>query len=197
MTASLTCMEAWIYGDHYTDNFFMHFLHLKDWNFNAISMSPLIHAMACRHVVMLNCHCKIIWLHWLVLSDILWKIIDYVGDYLHLKNVSFRFEVCSHHWTWDCTTFQNFLSKIKKIQEEILSMWCKKNTAQQCQAGPWSTLIFKSWQVCNWLAKWLIMLGFMDIKQPRISWHSNISLVDYINICLKPCSIFKLINTWL
>ena len=27
---------------------FMHFLHLKDWNFNAISMSPLIHAMACR-----------------------------------------------------------------------------------------------------------------------------------------------------
>ena len=48
MTASLTCMEAWIYGDHYTDDFFMHFLHLKDWNFNAISISPLIHAMACR-----------------------------------------------------------------------------------------------------------------------------------------------------
>ena len=31
-------------------------------------------------------------------------------------------------------------------------------------AGPLSNLIFKSWQVCDWLAKWLIMLGFMDLR---------------------------------
>ena len=28
--------------------------------------------------------------------------------------------------------------------------------------------IFKSWQVCDWLAKWIIMLRFMDIRWPRI-----------------------------
>ena len=47
-----------------------------------------------------------------------------------------------------------------------------------CRAGPLSILIFKSWQVCDWLAKWLIMLEFMELNQPRVSWHSNIGRVD-------------------
>ena len=42
--------------------------------------------------------------------------------------------------TWDCTTFHNYFQFKKMIFK-----------------------IFKSWQVCNWLAKWLIMLGFMDL----------------------------------
>ena len=29
-------------------------------------------------------------------------------------------------------------------------------------------LIFKSWQVCDWFTKWLIMLGFMDLRWPRV-----------------------------
>ena len=37
--------------------------------------------------------------------------------------------------------------------------------------------IFKSWQVCDWLAKWLIVLGFMDLRWLRVYRHSNVSLV--------------------
>ena len=36
---------------------------------------------------------------------------------------------------------------------------------------------FKSWQVCGWLAKWFIMLGFMDLRQPRVYRRSNVGLV--------------------
>ena len=37
--------------------------------------------------------------------------------------------------------------------------------------------IFKSWQVCDWLAKWLIVLGFMDLRWPRVNQRSNVGLV--------------------
>ena len=43
--------------------------------------------------------------------------------------------------------------------------------------------IFKSWQVCDWLAKWIIMLEFMDLRWPRVFWRSSVGLVityDYI-----------------
>ena len=36
---------------------------------------------------------------------------------------------------------------------------------------------FKSWQVCDCLTKWLIMLGFIDLRQPRIVRSSNFGLV--------------------
>ena len=42
--------------------------------------------------------------------------------------------------------------------------------------------IFKSWQVCDWLAKWLIVLGFMDLRWPRVYRRSNVGLVDYVPI---------------
>ena len=38
--------------------------------------------------------------------------------------------------------------------------------------------IFKSWQVCDWLAKWLIVLGFMDLRWPRVYRRSNVGLVN-------------------
>ena len=48
----------------------------------------------------------------------------------------------------DCTTFQFlFMKSLKK------KMFFK---------------IFKSWQVCDWLAKWIIMLQFMDLRWPRV-----------------------------
>ena len=37
--------------------------------------------------------------------------------------------------------------------------------------------IFTSWQVCDWLAKWLIVLGFMDLRWPRVYRRSNVGLV--------------------
>ena len=40
-------------------------------------------------------------------------------------------------------------------------------------------MILKIWQVCEWLAKWLIMLGLMDLRQLRVSRRSNIGFVFY------------------
>ena len=37
--------------------------------------------------------------------------------------------------------------------------------------------IFKSWQVYDWLAKWLIMSGYMDLRRPRVYRCSNVGLV--------------------
>ena len=38
--------------------------------------------------------------------------------------------------------------------------------------------IFKSCQVCDWLAKWLMVLGFMDLRWPRVYRRSNVGLVS-------------------
>ena len=51
--------------------------------------------------------------------------------------------------------------------------------------------IFKSWQVCDWLAKWLIVLGFMDLRWPRVYRRSNVGLVTTLyfyeshSLCLQ------------
>ena len=37
--------------------------------------------------------------------------------------------------------------------------------------------IFKSWQVCDWLAKWIILLGFMDLRWPRVFRRFSVGLV--------------------
>ena len=37
--------------------------------------------------------------------------------------------------------------------------------------------IFKNWQVWDWLAKWIIMLRFMDLRWPRVFRRSNVGLV--------------------
>ena len=37
--------------------------------------------------------------------------------------------------------------------------------------------IFKNWQVCDWLAKWIIMLRFMDLRWPRVFRCSSVGLV--------------------
>ena len=54
-------------------------------------------------------------------------------------------------WTWGCTTFHNFISMFKKK--------------------------IKSWQVCDWLAKWSIMSGYMDLRRPRVYRRSSVGLV--------------------
>ena len=43
-------------------------------------------------------------------------------------------------------------------------------------------LIFKSRQVCDWLAKWITMLRFMDLRWPRVFRRSNVGLVS---VCYK------------
>ena len=37
--------------------------------------------------------------------------------------------------------------------------------------------IFKSWQLCDWLVKWIIMLRFMDLRWQRVFRRSNVGLV--------------------
>ena len=59
----------------------------------------------------------------------------------------------------DCTTFHSFFS---------WKVW-KKNVFK----------ILKNWQVCDWLAKWIIMLRFMDLRWPRVFRRSNAGLVQY------------------
>ena len=58
----------------------------------------------------------------------------------------------------DCTTFHSFFS---------WKVWKKKKFFK----------ILESWQVCDWLAKWIIMLRFMDLRWPRVFRRSNAGLV--------------------
>ena len=55
--------------------------------------------------------------------------------------------------------------------------------------------IFKSWQVCDLLAKWLIVLGFMDLRWPRVYRRSNVGLVDYVPIIVSR-EIFRSYYQW-
>ena len=43
---------------------------------------------------------------------------------------------------------------------------------------------FKSWQVCDRLAKWIIMLRFMALRWPRVFRRSNVGLVQHRDICV-------------
>ena len=45
--------------------------------------------------------------------------------------------------------------------------------------------IFKSRQVCDWLAKWIIMLRFLDLRWPRVFRRSNVGLVILIILQLN------------
>ena len=62
----------------------------------------------------------------------------------------------------DCTTFHSFF---------LWKVWKKKFFK-----------ILKSWQVCDWLAKWIIMLRFMDLRWPRVFRRSNAGLVFMMGI---------------
>ena len=74
-------------------------------------------------------------------------------------------------------------------------MWCENThgnadiAARWCHAGPLNSSILKSCQVCDGLAKWLIMLEFMDLRKLRVAWSYNIGLGKY---CGKILRIFPL-----
>ena len=54
---------------------------------------------------------------------------------------------------------------------------------------------FKSWQVYDWLAKGLIILGFMDLRWPMVYQRSNVGLVtELMDLTYKFWSIF--VVTW-
>ena len=57
-------------------------------------------------------------------------------------------------------------------------------------------LILKSWQVCDWLAKWIIMLRFMDLRWPRVFRRSNAGLVQHSGWqeMVSLCSLIRLIG---
>ena len=58
--------------------------------------------------------------------------------------------------TWDCIPFHSFNLKVEKK--------------------------FKSCKICDWLAKWLIGLGFMDLRWSRVHRRSNVGLVDSLSV---------------
>ena len=51
--------------------------------------------------------------------------------------------------------------------------------------------IFKSWQVCDWLAKWIIMLRFLDLRWPRVFRLSNVGLVNLVIVHLSACILIR------
>ena len=84
-----------------------------------------------------------------------------VGDYKYLKNGRFTFDVDPYQYNLRLHHFSQFLYNVKKM-------------------------IFKSGQVRDWLTKWLIMLGFMDLRQPRAFRFSNVGLVKlYEPLCIN------------
>ena len=67
--------------------------------------------------------------------------------------------------TLDCTTFHSFNKKKKEKKK-----------------------IFKSWLVCDWLGKWLIILGFMDLRWPRVYRRSNVGIVINVSSFSSHCA---------
>ena len=55
----------------------------------------------------------------------------------------------------------------------------------------------KSWQVCDWLAKWLIMSGYMDLRWPRVYRRSNVGLVLGCAISSIACAKHRCTGGWL
>ena len=86
------------------------------------------------------------------MSHVCALLIDNVGNYLYLNNGRFKFEVDPHQFNLRLHHFSQF-QRIKKNKK------------------------IKSWQVCDWLVKWLIILGFMDLRWPRVYRRSNVGLV--------------------
>ena len=86
-------------------------------------------------------------------------LIDNVDDYLYLKeseNGNLKFEVDAHQLDLRLHHFSQFPLNVKKKKKK------------------------KSWQVCDWLAKWLIMSGYMDLRRPRVYRRSNVGLVIFM-----------------
>ena len=90
-------------------------------------------------------------------------LIDKVGNYLFLNNGRFKFEVDPREFNLRLHHFSQF-QRNKKI--------------------------FKRWQVCDWLAKWLIILGFIDLRWPRVYRCSNVGLV-FIKIVGKYTKFYQ------
>ena len=84
-------------------------------------------------------------------------LINNVGNYLYLNNGRFKFEDDLHQFNLRLQHFSQFQRKKK---------------------------IFKIWQVCDWLVKWLILLGFMDLRWPRVYWNSKVGLVPNVKFVL-------------
>ena len=98
-----------------------------------------------------------------------WHVSTWIDDSLDDR---YYFSISVQHEI-DCTTFHS-----------LFSMFGKKMVFK----------FFKGWQVCDWLAKGSIMLGFMDLSCPRLFRHSNIGLVDNFEILIHKWSNTILFN---
>ena len=92
-----------------------------------------------------------------ICQHFLYRLIDDVGDDFHWKNGSFKFDVDPYQFNQRLHHFSQFLFNVEKM-------------------------IFKSWQLCDWLAEWLIILAFMNLRRPKGFRRSNVGLVVWVYV---------------
>ena len=97
-----------------------------------------------------------------------------------------RFFMTIHLVSFSCTA-----SHSTAVRHVYSDTFCQINQARWSDMhrnlGIVSKSIFKSWQVCDWLAKWIIMMGFMDLRWPRVFRRSNVGLVHLGGIFMFYC----------
>ena len=89
------------------------------------------------------------------------RLIDNIGDYLFVLQESEN-EWELQIWNWS-TSVQPAIAPLFIFPSNVSKKKKKK--------------VFKNWQVYDWRTKWLIMLGYMDLRRPRVYRRSNVGLV--------------------
>ena len=86
------------------------------------------------------------------------------------------------------------------IKEWALQIWSWSSPVQPEDATLFTIsfqclnfFFFKSQQVFDWLAKWLIMSESMDLRRPRVCRRSNVGLVDYVPIIISSWNFQELL----
>ena len=107
-------------------------------------------------------------------------MIDKKGDYLYLKNRSFKFELHSHDFNLRLHQISFFFS----FKNKMFNNRTNYPRGAGMQLGrPWSMgSLVKKWQVCDWLAKWWIMLVFRYLRWPKVSRRTD---VGFFYLCLS------------
>ena len=107
------------------------------------------------------------------------RLIDNIGDYLFVLQESEN-EWELQIWNWS-TSVQPAIAPLF-----IISFQCFKKKKKK---------VFKNWQVYDWRTKWLIMLGYMDLRRPRVYRRSNVGLVIHKITWFSNCKL-NLLSSW-
>ena len=103
-------------------------------------------------------------------------------------------------WYWRCCDWA-VTSPWLSCDLAVTELWPRRDWAVTSPSHDWAviigpgavTTVSSPWQFfslgCDWLAKWIIMLRFMDLRWPRVFRRSNVGLVfiscrHNVNYCL-------------